>query len=344
MLAKLDKRLIALLAILISATVITSSIYIYRGLYSPVMHETPDSNDGGLSVVEVVEGSSLSRITSELHSSGYIRSPQLFKLLAKIRGVENTIRAGEYEIEANISAAQLLTKLVEGETIQYRVTLVEGWTFQQALDAIWNSKNITASLNSLSLEQISERMILDQANPEGLLYPDTYFYTKNTSDLELLTRAKRKLDTVLNSAWETRSVGLPYNSPYEVLIMASIIEKESADNTERSHIAAVFLNRLERGMRLQSDPTVIYGMGDRFTGNISREDLSEKTSYNTYRINGLPPTPIALSGMESIRAALEPSISDYLYFVAKGNGRHQFSRTLEEHNTAVQEYQLGLTN
>jgi UPF0755 protein len=126
--------------------------------------------------------------------------------------------------------------------------------------------------------------------------------------------------------------------------MASIIEKESADNTERSHIAAVFLNRLERGMRLQSDPTVIYGMGDRFTGNISREDLSEKTSYNTYRINGLPPTPIALSGMESIRAALEPSISDYLYFVAKGNGRHQFSRTLEEHNTAVQEYQLGLTN
>jgi UPF0755 protein len=308
------------------------------------MHETPDSNDGGLSVVEVVEGSSLSRITSELHSSGYIRSPQLFKLLAKIRGVENTIRAGEYEIEANISAAQLLTKLVEGETIQYRVTLVEGWTFQQALDAIWNSKNITASLNSLSLEQISERMILDQANPEGLLYPDTYFYTKNTSDLELLTRAKRKLDTVLNSAWETRSVGLPYNSPYEALIMASIIEKESADNTERSHIAAVFLNRLERGMRLQSDPTVIYGMGDRFTGNISREDLSEKTSYNTYRINGLPPTPIALSGMESIRAALEPSISDYLYFVAKGNGRHQFSRTLEEHNTAVQEYQLGLTN
>ncbi len=295
-------------------------------------------------IIEITEGSSLSRVTSELQSLGYIQHPNLFKLLARLRGVENVIKTGEYALEADMTAAALLSKIVSGDALQYRITLVEGWTFAQALEAIWESDNIAERLASLSLMQIAERLNPGRDNPEGLLFPDTYFYTKGTTDLDLLLRANQRLDTVLNSIWETRSPALPYATPYHALIMASIIEKESAIDSERGLIASVFINRLERGNRLQSDPTVIYGRGENYTGNLGRADLLEETAYNTYRINGLPPTPIALSGEASIRAALAPASSDYLYFVARDNGSHQFSRTLEEHNVAVQKYQLNPDN
>ncbi len=238
----------------------------------------------------------------------------------------------------------MLDKIVNGESVQYRITLVEGWTFEQALQAIWSADNIVPSLDGLSMAEVSASMNLGRENPEGLLYPDTYFYTKGTSDIELLLRASEKLNTVLSDAWAARLGALPYADQYEALTMASIIEKESASNSERGLIAAVFVSRMELGMRLQSDPTVIYGMGDRYAGNIRREDLSEQTPYNTYRIGGLPPTPIALSGEESIVAALNPEQTDYLYFVAKGDGSHHFSRTLDEHNAAVREYQLQIAN
>jgi len=294
--------------------------------------------------IEIVAGSSLSRVAAELGEAGFLRSPIIFKLMARVRGVENSIRTGEYELQPGITPVQLLHKIVNGESVQYRITLVEGWTFEQALQAIWSADNIVPSLDGLSMAEVSASMNLGRENPEGLLYPDTYFYTKGTSDIELLLRASEKLNTVLSDAWAARLGALPYADQYEALTMASIIEKESASNSERGLIAAVFVSRMELGMRLQSDPTVIYGMGDRYAGNIRREDLSEQTPYNTYRIGGLPPTPIALSGEESIVAALNPEQTDYLYFVAKGDGSHHFSHTLDEHNAAVREYQLQIAN
>ncbi|GJM12362.1 MAG: hypothetical protein DHS20C12_07650 [Pseudohongiella sp.] len=329
----------------ISALALTVTVAIVLVSYRAMFVAIPALADETAPVkIEVVQGSSLSRVASALAEDGYLPNAMLFKLWARLTGVENSIQTGEYELQAGISAAELLDKIVRGESVQYRVTLVEGWTFQQALEAIWQADNIAASLEDLTSEQIAQRMGLEHENPEGLLYPDTYFYTKGTTDLQLLNRANQRLELILSEAWESRLGALPYLDAYEALIMASIIEKESASNSERSVIAAVFVNRLELGMRLQSDPTTIYGMGARYSGNISREDLLEETAYNTYRIDGLPPTPIALSGDASILAALNPSASDYLYFVATSDGSHQFSRTLEEHNAAVREHQLGISD
>ena len=328
--------LIAGLTIFIAAVLIG-----YRTLFSEIRLLSADSTPVK---IEVVAGSSLSRVAMELSKAGYLSSPMLFKLWARLQGAENSIQTGEYELSAGITPAQLLDKIVRGDSVQYRITLVEGWTFQQALEALWNAGNIRSSLNNSSPTEIAQRMNLDYENPEGLLYPDTYFYTKGTLDIELLLRANERLDTVLSQAWESRLGALPYANSYEALTMASIIEKESASNSERALIAGVFVARLDLGMRLQSDPTTIYGMGDRYAGNIRRADLLEETPYNTYRIDGMPPTPIALSGKESIVAALNPSASDYLYFVARVDGSHQFSRTLEEHNAAVREHQLGSSN
>jgi len=328
--------LIAALTIFIAAVLIG-----YRTLFSEIRLLSADSAPVK---IEVIAGSSLSRVAMELSKAGYLSSPTLFKLWARLQGVENRIQTGEYELSAGITPAQLLDKIVRGDSVQYRITLVEGWTFQQALEALWSAENIRSSLNNSSPTEIAQRMNLDYENPEGLLYPDTYFYTKGTLDIELLLRANERLDTVLSQAWESRLGALPYANSYEALTMASIIEKESASNSERALIAGVFVARLDLGMRLQSDPTTIYGMGDRYVGNIRRADLLEQTPYNTYRIDGMPPTPIALSGKESIVAALNPSASDYLYFVARVDGSHQFSRTLEEHNAAVREHQLGSSN
>lgn len=316
------------------------AIYSYDALFAEIDLPLSSSASAAPIKIDIAAGSSLSRVALELQQSGYLKSPLLFKLWARVQGVDDRIRTGEYELVPGLSPVELLNKIVSGDSIQYRITLVEGWTFQQALEAIWNAVNITPMLNELTLSEIAERMDVNYENPEGLLYPDTYFYTKGTTDIELLLRANDKLNTVLGQAWEARLGALPYASPYEALIMASIIEKESASNSERELIAAVFVARLELGMRLQSDPTVIYGMGEKYEGDIRRGDLSEETPYNTYRIDGLPPTPIALSGSESIVAALSPAASDYLYFVARGDGSHQFSRTLEEHNAAVRQYQL----
>ena len=328
--------LIAGLTIFIAAVLIG-----YRTLFSEIRLLSADSTPVK---IEVVAGSSLSRVAMELSKAGYLSSPMLFKLWARLQGAENSIQTGEYELSAGITPAQLLDKIVRGDSVQYRITLVEGWTFQQALEALWSAENIRSSLNNSSPTEIAQRMNLDYENPEGLLYPDTYFYTKGTLDIELLLRANERLDTVLSQAWDSRLGALPYANSYEALTMASIIEKESASNSERALIAGVFVARLNLGMRLQSDPTTIYGMGDRYAGNIRRADLLEETPYNTYRIDGMPPTPIALSGKESIVAALNPSASDYLYFVARVDGSHQFSRTLEEHNAAVREHQLGSSN
>lgn len=286
-------------------------------------------------IFEVSSGSSLSQVSNSLQAAGLFSYPRLLSLFARIKGVENSIKVGEYELESGLSAAQIIDKMVAGETLQYRVTLVEGWTFKEALDAIQRSEKIVSVLQGLSPTEILEQISLPFKNTEGILFPDTYFYTAGSTDLELVNRASSKLEDILQSEWQKKLGALPYETPYEALIMASIIEKESAASSERGHISGVFVRRLELGMRLQSDPTVIYGMGDAYDGDIRRTDLQEVTPYNTYRVNGLPPTPIALAGFDSIRASLNPEPSDYLYFVAQSDGSHYFSSSLEEHNQAV---------
>ena len=304
-----------------------------RSLYLPI------TSHGEESIFEVSAGSSLSRVAMELTSAGVIQGPRLFKLLALWRGVDAQIKVGEYRLESGISPAELLTKMVAGDTIQYRLTLVEGWTFRQALQAIWRSEKIDARLQSATDQELAALLEIDRPSPEGQLFPDTYFYSAGTTDVEILRRAHRRLQQMLASAWESRLGALPYDNAYEALILASIIEKESALGTERGHISGVFIRRLESGMRLQSDPTVIYGLGENYSGDLSRADLAATTAYNTYRIEGLPPTPIALTGMESISASLNPLPSEYLYFVARGDGSHEFSSSLAEHNDAVNRYQ-----
>ena len=319
----------SVLFVVVSLVLLTS----IRSLYMPI------TSHGEEPIFEVSAGSSLSRVAMELASAGVIQRPQLFKLLALWRGVDEQIKVGEYRLESGISPAELLTKMVVGDTIQYRVTLVDGWTFRQALQAIWRSEKIAARLQSASDQELAALLEIDRRSPEGQLFPDTYFYSAGTTDVEILRRAHSRLQQMLASAWESRLGALPYDNAYEALILASIIEKESALGTERGHISGVFIRRLESGMRLQSDPTVIYGLGENYSGDLTRADLAAATAYNTYRIEGLPPTPIALAGMESISASLNPLPSEYLYFVARGDGSHEFSSSLTEHNDAVNRYQ-----
>lgn len=320
----------AFMLLVVASTVFLINI---RSLYSsiPALSES--------TIFKISAGSSLSLVVDELNLSGVIQHPQLFKLLALWRGVDDQIKVGEYSLQPGLTPAALLRKMVEGDTIQYRLTLVEGWTFKQALEAIWRSEKIEVQLQSSSDSELSALLGIDNRNPEGQLFPDTYFYSAGTSDIEIIRRAHARLQQILTSAWETRLGALPFDNAYEALTLASIIEKESALATDREQISGVFIRRLELGMRLQSDPTVIYGMGENYSGNIRRADLLADTAYNTYRIEGLPPTPIALAGLESIAASLNPKASDYLYFVARGDGSHEFSSSLAEHNDAVNRYQ-----
>ena len=313
--------------------VIGSLLFSYRYLNSPI-----SALQSGV-VFEVEAGSSFSKIAGELAQRGYLDYPAFFAGLARLRGVAGSIKSGEYELYTGITPRQLLEKMVIGDNVQYRITFIEGWTLNQVFEEIKNSEKLSLELSNASSSEIAAALDLEQQNPEGMLFPDTYFYTKGTTDLEILERASSRLDEVLSNAWDSRLGALPYDNAYEALIMASIIEKESGLGSERHDIASVFVRRLELGMRLQSDPTVIYGMGKNFQGDLRRADLEAKSPYNTYDINGLPPSPIALAGLQSIIASLNPSSSNYLYFVAKGDGSHYFSSTLKEHNDAVARYQ-----
>lgn len=327
------RLLLSAIVALVLITLISAGL-ITRSLYRPI----PELNSS--TIYEVVPGSSVSRVASDLYARDYLMHPILFRLLSNWQGVGGSIQSGEYELHPDMSAADILDAMVAGRNVQYRLTLVEGWTLAEALQAIRNAEKVQLTLpESVSYSEIASALQLPQENPEGMIFPDTYFYTKDTSDIELLRRAHTRLQEVLTQAWSARLGALPFETPYEALVLASIIEKESALGSERTEIAGVFVRRLEQGMRLQSDPTVIYGMGTRFDGNLRREDLRAETPYNTYRINGLPPTPIALAGAESIHASLNPAQSSALYFVSKGDGSHYFSSTLEEHNAAVDRFQ-----
>ena len=287
----------------------------------------------------VNRGDSVSAISSKLTDQAMLPHSGIMKIYTKLLGVEKLLQEGEYLLTPQITLSELVNKMVTGDRHQYKITLVEGWSLEQVLEKLRSLPTIDHQIENYESGQIAKLLGLNVDSAEGMLFPDTYFFTRNTSDLEILKRANLKLNEVLNNSWEKRAAGLPFKTSYEALILASIIEKESSLNTERNLISSVFLQRINLGMRLQSDPTVIYGMGRRYEGNLTRENLSEVTAYNTYRIDGLPPTPISLAGKSSIEASLNPSDSTFLYFVSRGDGTHYFSETLSEHNNAVNFYQ-----
>lgn len=289
----------------------------------------------------VEPGMSLQTIAYLLVDKKWLSHPHYLVFEGRRSGLANSIKAGEYLIEPGTTPAQLLDILVEGKVLQYSLTLLEGWSVKQVMQAIESSPHLRQSL------QVTEPKVLMQAlgypdeMPEGMFFPDTYYFPKGTSDIEFLKRAYRTMQDILQEEWAARDSGLPYQSAYEALIMASIIEKETAVPDEYQIIAGVFVRRLQLRMKLQTDPTVIYAMGENYDGNIRRRDLSIDSPYNTYRYRGLPPTPIAIPGRAAIHAALHPAPGKSLYFVAKGDGSHYFSETLQEHNRAVAQYQLN---
>lgn len=289
---------------------------------------------------EVDAGSNLTRLVYKLKRQGYVSHPRYLLLYARLHGAANKISTGEYLIKPGISAGEFLDQILAGKVTQYALTIVEGWNIYQVLDLIGKHPHIIQTLQGLSHQQIMVKVGYVDRHPEGRFYPDTYHFPKGLSDVQFLQRAYTAMQKKLALEWENRATGLPYKSIDEALTMASIVEKETGQADERQTIAGVFVRRLEKGMRLQTDPTVIYGLGPKFDGNIRRRDLRKDTPYNTYRRHGLPPTPIAMPGGDAIHAALHPADGNELYFVSRGDGSHYFSATLEEHNQAVIKYQL----
>lgn len=277
-----------------------------------------------------------SRLISE---AGADFMPWQFSLLGRLLGKATEIKAGSYELAQGITPLKLLAQLTRGDVSQAEVTLLEGKTFQQWRMVLDAHPDLRHDTNGLSDTEILTRLGAKESYPEGLFFPDTYLVSKQSSDLELLRRAYRAMQRHLETEWGQRSKVMPYRTPYEALIMASIIEKETGQAADRPQIARVFVNRLRLGMLLQTDPTVIYGLGQAFDGNLRKRDLQMDTPYNTYTRAGLPPSPIAMPGLASLRAALNPASGDKLYFVARGDGSSEFSRTLDEHNRAVARYQ-----
>ncbi len=328
------RRVLYVLAGLLTLAVLVAALGL-AGLRSYL--ETPLSLEQN-ELVMVQPGSSLRRVADELARRGLLDHPLALVLWARYEQLAGSIKTGEYELEPGLTPTGLLSLLVSGRNKQYPLTLVEGWTFRQALEAIQSAQKIELTLQDASDEQLQAALGDGIPFLEGSVYPDTYFYIAGTSDLAILRRARQRLEAVLAEEWQARAVGLPYDNPHQALVMASVIEKESGLHAEKQKIAGVFVRRLETGMRLQSDPTVIYGVGADYTGVIRRSDLNHENPWNTYRISGLPPTPIALSGRASIHASLHPEDGSWLYFVASGDGGHYFSSTLEEHNAAVRRY------
>ncbi len=286
-------------------------------------------------------GTRLRTLAERLTDEGLISDPYFFIALAYQKRLQDQIKAGEYALADGMRPLDLLTMFASGRSVQYPVTLIEGRTFREAVESLADNEILDHELTGLSDAELMQRLGIEDEHPEGWLFPDTYLVSRNSTDVEVLKRAHARMKQVLSEEWEARAEDLPIETPYEALILASIIEKETGLAEERPDIAGVFVRRLQKGMRLQTDPTVIYGMGDDYDGNIRRADLRRATPYNTYVIDALPPTPIALPGREAIHAALQPAPGDALFFVARGDGSHHFSATLKEHNCAVRQYQLG---
>lgn len=290
-------------------------------------------------VIEIKKGDTLESVVKNLRAQQVTVNRLWFRLFAYRKNLDHLLKVGEYVLAKGSTAADILQQLTDGKTRKYSITFPEGWSFKQVFNTIKNNPNLQHTLTDNQLEELMAQIGSDKNHPEGLFFPDTYFFEKNTSDVDLLKRAHDRMQAVLNDEWQKRDKAVPLENPYEALILASIVEKETGAGEERKQIAGVFARRLRKGMLLQTDPTVIYGMGDDYHGDIRHKDLREHTPYNTYIIEGLPPTPIAMPGKQAIVAALHPDHGDALFFVARGNGRHAFSSTLAEHEKYVDQYQ-----
>ncbi len=317
---------------------LVSFVWIWSS-YQQTLDDTLNIKDDELSY-SIKSGSSLSAVIYDLHKKKIINHPRYLLWYARINGLSNKMKTGDYRLTNKLATKEFLDNIFTGKVIQFSLTIIEGWTFQQLLEVVNEHPQIRHTVDKLSKEQVMVKLMLPDTHYEGQFLPDTYHFPKNLTDLEFLKRTYSAMQTVLKNEWDNRATGLSYKNSYEALIMASIIEKETGQASEREQISGVFVRRLEKRMRLQTDPTVIYGMGDKYKGNIRKRDLLRDTPYNTYRRSGLPPTPIALPGRDAIYAALHPAEGDALYFVARGDGSHKFSATLKEHNNAVIKYQL----
>lgn len=291
-------------------------------------------------LIDVPLGASPGGMLNRLEDQGALKGAFWARLYWRFNLDSQPLHTGEYRLGPTTTVREMLSLWQRGEVVQYSLTLVEGWTFRQVRAALDRQEKLKQTLEGLTDEQVMAKLGHPGVFPEGRFFPDTYKYVKGMSDAQLLEQAFDRLDTVLAQEWQARAGDLPYTEPYQALVMASLIEKETGVPQERGEIAGVFVRRLAAGMLLQTDPTVIYGMGERYTGRITRADLREPSPYNTYLNPGLPPTPISMVGREAIRAALNPTAGSSLYFVAKGDGSHVFSDDIEAHNQAVRQYQL----
>ncbi|OGT27852.1 MAG: hypothetical protein A2624_00320 [Gammaproteobacteria bacterium RIFCSPHIGHO2_01_FULL_42_8] len=320
-------------------------LFFFLHIVSVVYHffRVPIVPKGTSTSVKVYPGHGIYDLASELHQQNIIQHPWIFSAFANIVGAQNQLRFGEYAIEYPMTAWNLLQHVTHGTGfVKHRLTIVEGSTFQQLQTAIAQDKNLSQTLQNQPDSRLTQQLNTSHDNLEGLFYPNTYFYTWRNSDFSLYQTAYGVMQKTLNDAWEHRASNLPYTSAYQALIAASLIERETSVSAEKPLIASVILNRLEKHMRLQIDPTVLYGLHKPYGDTITKKDLQSKTACNTYQMNGLPPTPICMPSISSIDAALHPATTNYLYYVATGDGGHRFSKTYQEHMAQTKQFKLQL--
>jgi UPF0755 protein len=330
----LKRIFLALLAVLALGAISAAGAYSYwqSRLSAPLALEEPK-------LYQVPSGAGFHRVIAELAEDGIIADAWAFCLLPRLAPHKlPRLRAGEYQLQPGMTGHDMLELLASNDVVTYQLTVPEGWTFHQMRELLRSVPKLDSRTADMSGDEVMALLDREGEHPEGWFFPDTYRYHLGMSDVDILQQSLEKMERVIDEVWAERSDDLPIDTPYDALIMASLIERETGAPEERREIAGVFKRRLERGMRLQTDPTVIYGMGERYDGSIGYADLREATPYNTYVIDGMPPTPIALPGRASLEAAVDPLPGETLYFVAKGDGTHHFSRTLREHNNAVNRY------
>ncbi|MDD5385184.1 MAG: endolytic transglycosylase MltG [Gallionella sp.] len=323
------RRLFTLIILLVLLATAGLGYYAYRPLPLPA---TPFE-------FELKQGSSLKSMARDMQQAGLLQQDQLFVWLGRLLGKSTQLKAGNYALERPVSPLELLEIITKGDVSQNQMSVIEGWTFKQLRAALNANPDIAHDTLNLTDAEILQRIGATETHPEGLFFPDTYYFAAGSSDLVIIKRAYRVMQQRLQEAWLARAPDLPLQTPYQALILASIVEKETGTPSDRAMIAGVFVNRLRKGMLLQTDPTVIYGLGEKFDGNLRKRDLLADTAYNTYTRGGLTPTPIALPGMAALQATLHPAQTDALYFVARGDGSSQFSSSLNAHNRAVNQYQ-----
>tara|TARA_Y100000590_G_scaffold255694_2_gene287117 strand:- start:1933 stop:2976 length:1044 start_codon:yes stop_codon:yes gene_type:complete len=301
--------------------------------FLPANNETPVR-------VSIQQGDTISGLSRQWQADGWLPSSLLLRIQSRVLGMDHALRTGEFDVPPELNGMELLQFLATAQPVTYRLALIEGLTLNEALPAIAGAKHLIQDVDPLNPAAVAKLLGIE-GNPEGWLYPDTYVYHSGDKASAIIRQAYERMQRQLDEAWQQRQKDLPYDSPYEALIMASIVEKETGVASERPVIAGVFIRRLQKNMRLETDPTVIYGLGPEFDGNLRKRHLQDRSNaYNTYRQKGLPPSPIALAGRAALDAALNPADGEALYFVARGDGSHYFSSTLEEHNKAVRKYQI----